>query len=258
MAEKPCECGCGSNKCCCSGHSKKFILVVIFLIGLFVYGGFRIAEMWNSITGNYPREITVEGDGKAYATPDIARITLGVTTKGENSETIVQDNAKKINQVIAELKKFNITEQDIQTTSYYLGPNYNYEGKIEGQYLDQSLIITVRDFAKIGEIITTTSKVGANTVGGITFDISNKTEIKSRAREEAIKNAKLTAENIEKQSGLTFGKITNYYEYENMVYDGYGYGKGGGGMVDAAAVSPDIQPGQQEINLKVNLTYRVK
>jgi len=231
-----------------------FYLVVIFLAGLFIFWGFRIVEMYTSITGNYPREITVEGDGKAYVTPNIASITLGVMTNGKTSELTVAENSKKVNKIIEELKNFKIDPKDIRTTDYYLNQGYNYEGKPDGYTLNQSLVVKVKDFNQIGEIISKTAKLGANSVGGIVFDVDNKVEVKSRAREEAIKNAKATAVNIEKQTGLHLTKVKNYYEYENPSYGG---GMGGGGEMMALSPSPNVQPGQQEISLKVTLTYQV-
>jgi len=253
MSEKTSEC-CGSGKCCCGSHSKKFYLAVVFLVGLFIFWGFRVAEMWTSISGDYPREITVEGEGKGYAVPDIAKLTLGVSTTGAKSDLVVAENSKKVNKVIEELKTFKIDAKDVKTVDYYLGQNYNYKGELDGYMLNQSMVVIVRDFNQIGEIVTKTSKVGANSIGGIVFEVENKVDVKSRAREEAIKNAKATAANIEKQTGLKLKDIKSYYEYENISYDGKG---GYGGDMMSAAPAPEIQPGQEEMVLKVSLTYQV-
>ena len=237
-------------------------LVIVFLVGLITFWGFRAYEIWNTSTGNYAREISVEATGTAYYVPDIAKITLGVDTKSDTSTGAVEENTKKINEVMATIKGLGIEEKDIRTANFYLDTNYNYteeEGSVpDGFILNQSLEVTVRDFAKIGDLLAKTTSVGANMVGGINFTLEDTDAPKAKAREEAIEKAKVKAEEIEKQSGIKLGKVVNYYEYEN-----YNYGSSDMGYmakeVSAApvAIPPEIEPGQEKTSLSVTLTYKI-
>lgn len=239
-----------------------FAVVVVFLVGLIGFWSFRAYEIWYTASGNYAREISVEATGIAYYVPDVAKITLGVETRSYDSADAVTVNTKKINEVMAAIKGVGIEEKDIRTTYYNLDTNYKYteqEGSIpDGFILNQSLEVTVRDFAKIGDLLAKTTAVGANMVGGLNFTMDDTDAPKAKAREEAIKKAKAKAEEIEKQSGIKLGKVVNFYEYE-----GYDYGKGGGAYmakeISAAPIEiPEIEPGQEQVSLSVTLTYKVE
>jgi len=240
-----------------------FGMLVIALIGLLGFWGFRMYEIYNNSTGGYAREITVEAEGTAYVTPDVAIINLGVHTKADTAAKAVEENTLQMNKIIEELVKAGVDKKDIKTDSYYLNPDYKWtekDGSIpDGYVLDQSVKVKIRDFTKIGTIMASATAAGANTIGNLQFTIDDRESAKEKAREEAIAKAKEKAEKIADQTGLKLGKVVNYYEYEDYystpMYEGStmgAEGMGGGGAV------PDIQSGQQEIKLKVSLTYKLR
>lgn len=247
--------------------NRVFYLTIIFLVAIVTYVGFQSYGIWKNDPLNYPREIYVEGTSKTTVVPDIARLTLGVTTEAKTSEEAVTENTKKMNAVMEVLKNAGIEEKDIKTIGYSLNPNYAYpENKApvqSGFRLDQTLEVTIRDFNKIGDLIAATTKAGANTMGGVNFIVEDRDAAKSKARAEAIAKAKEKAELIAEQADLDLGKVINYSEYDSSPYP-YDYGKGGYAESDVTMdmavppVAPNIQPGEQEITLTVNLTYRVK
>lgn len=242
-----------------------FVMLLLALIGLLSFWGFRMYEIYNAAAnGNYPREIGVEAEGKAYATPDVATLNLGVHTQADTAAKTVEENTKQMNKVMDELTKAGIDKKDIQTVSFYLTPNYKWtekEGSIpDGYVLDQSVNVKIRDFTKIGAVMASATTAGANTIGNLQFTIDDREKAKEIARTEAIAKAKEKAVKLAEQSGLKLGKVVNYYEYEDyysaqpMYSSAYMGAEGGGGGMPA----PDIQSGQQEVKLKVTLTYRLK
>lgn len=241
-----------------------YTLLVILLVGVTVFWGFRVIEILRNTTGSYPREISVEGEGKAYITPDIAKVTLGVNTQADTSDQAFLENTKKINAIMEALKGFEIAPEDVKTVGYYLNPRYDWtedRGSYQNGYtLDQTIEVKVRDFAKVGEIVAAVTKSGANMISGIQFTVEDPSKAKEEAREQAIAKARENAEKIADQAGFRLGRVLNYYEWQDYMYD---YGKGGAMMaesavsVDMAAPAPSIEPGQQEVTLKVNLSFRI-
>jgi uncharacterized protein len=244
---------------------KLFILLIVFLVGLTAFWGVRIAEMYNSMQGDYPREITVEGEGKAYAAPDMATLHLGVNTEAKTSEAAVEQNTEKMNKVIESVKAAGIEQEDIQTTNYYLSPNYEWSqdrgSYTDGYVLDQSLTIKIRDLENVSNVMSAASGAGATTMTGLTFEIEDPDKVLEEAREKAVAKAKVKAANIEKQSGLDLGKVVSYYEYQG---NDFGYAKGGMYMEemamssDSARTAPAIEPGQEEVSITVSITYKIK
>lgn len=245
--------------------NRNYILVVIFLVSVLTFFSFRIFEIYNSATGNYPREITIDAVGKAFINPDTAVVNLGVHTEAKTTELATTENNDKMKKIFESIKALNIEDKDIKTTSYYLNQKYTWDEKKnksieDGYVLDQNITIKIRDLASVGEVISKATTAGANLVGGISFVIEDEESAKKDAREIAIQAANAKAKLISEQTGIKFGKIVNYYEYTDS-YMPYANAVGGDMMsaYDSRELSaPTISPGQQEVSLRVSFTYRTK
>lgn len=241
--------------------NRVFKLVILFIVFLAMYWGFKAYEILTSVTGNYVREISVDAEGTAYVVPDTAVIRLGVSTEGASSEAVVSENTDKMNKVLEAIKGLGIEESKIQTTSYYLTPDYTWDENgnetTTGYTLDQTVEVRLQDFEKIGDLIAAANTAGANTVSGIEFTLEDPETAKTEARTEAIASAKAKAQQIAMASGLRLGDMVSYYEYSS-------YYEGKGGYMDYYAESadmmsvPSIEPGQEEITLTVTLTYQIR
>ena len=130
---------------------------------------------------------------------------------------------------------------------------------ITGYSLEQDVTVKIRDFTKIGDIMQATTNSGANLVGSLQFTVDNPDQYKNQAEASAIKAAKANADALVRASGISLGRLINVQEgnvYVPMAYSTNSL-KMGAGVADSAP-SPTIQPGQQEIDETVNLTYQVK
>jgi len=229
--------------------------ILVFFIGLMVYD-FKFLGNQNQ------NQITVTGAGKVYAKPDVALVSLGVTTTGLTTADVIKNNTDKMNAVIQAVKGAGVDEKDIQSTNYNLYPQYNYTeitGRLfEGYTLEQNIQVKIRDFSKLGDVLSKATEKGANLAGSLQFTIDNPEQFKELARAKAIEQAKANAENLATTAGIRLGKIINVYE-NNYIYPEYSLNKAvgmGGGA--ASAPVPTIEPGQQEVNITINLTYQVK
>lgn len=248
--------------------NRLFTMLTIFVLGAVGFAVFSAISLWQGVSGDYPREISVEATGKAYVVPDVAEITLGLDVKSELADEAVEQNSQTMNKVMDALTKLGIEEKDIKTSYYNLGPNYEYDNngsEQNGYVLNHSVVVKVRDFDKVGEVISKSTEAGANVFGGVQFTIDDIESAKSLAREEAIEKAREKAKEIAAQSGLSLGKVLNFFEYQ----DGGIYGKAAyydNAMAESAVLdtpqsaitAPTITPGEQEITLTVTLTYRVR
>ncbi|OGD25560.1 hypothetical protein A2819_01355 [Candidatus Azambacteria bacterium RIFCSPHIGHO2_01_FULL_40_24] len=243
---------------------QKTVFAVFVLLALFlVFAGFnQFVNAWNSYRNagatNIYQTVSFTGEGKVKAAPDTARADLGLLTEGKDSITVQNENSEKMNAVIKFLKdKEKIADADIKTNNYSLSPKYDYvKGKsvLSGYILNQTITVTVRDLKKVGEVLDGAVSSGANRIDSVSLFLDKPEELKNKAREEAVKQAKEKAIMTSKIAGLRLGRLVNFSEgfsgeppvfFEAMA-------KGG------AAPAPQIEPGTQEIKVNVTLTYLLK
>lgn len=244
-----------------SNRLYKILAILVAGILLFLLATALINKASNP--NDYPREITVSGEGKTFIKPDIAIVTLGITNEANKAADAVKENNTKMNEIIKAVKDLGVEEKDITTTNYNLSPKYNYtESKgsfIDGYTLSQQIQVKIRNFDKIAEVLQKATSLGANTIDQLQFTVDDLEKVKAEAMKEAVTKAKEKAQNIAKASGIDLGRLVNVYEdYYSQDYSAPSYkaeGMGGGG---AETPAPDIQVGEQEIRVKMNLVYRIE
>ncbi|MFH0749876.1 MAG: SIMPL domain-containing protein, partial [Candidatus Gottesmanbacteria bacterium] len=201
------------------------VSLLVFFVALFVYTKFAgpIPFSITNVTSNKSEAFTVTGEGTVSIKPDIATVIVGVQAQGSTVKT-VQDNLNTvINAVSAAVKKVGVDSKDIKTSNYNLNPTYNYNNgtqKIIGYEASSNLTIKVRDIEKANSVVDSATAAGANTIGGITFDVDDKTKAEGEARKLAVADAKAKAELAAQTAGFKLGKIINYQEStsDNRIY----------------------------------------
>jgi len=208
------------------------------------------------------RTVNVTGVGYANLVPDIAYIYVGVHTEKPSAAEAVDENNAQTEKMIKALKDFGIASKDIRTTNFSIWPQDKYDpmtGTPTGEktyVVDNTVYVTVRDLAKLGDLLDTVVAAGANTVNSIQFDVADKSEALTKARAEAVKNAEAQAQELADAAGVKLGEVQTISFYDSQPYPVY-EGKGGGGGAAMEAAVP-IQPGQLTFNVSVSMTYDIK
>lgn len=243
----------------CSGTRSWVILLTVVLAGMFYLSGQRIAARQESAT---PPTITVTGDGKVSATPDIASLSFGVQTgRRASAKEALAVLSKQMNAAFDAVKKEGIAEKDISTEQFSLSPVYDWSNNRQnliGYEANQWLRVKVRDLDKVADVLTAATNAGANQAGNVDFTIDDPEKAMADAREKAIERAKDRAETLAKQLGLKLGAITSYSESTGgytppiamMKREAYG-------AMDAAASAP-MPVGEQDVNISVTITYALQ
>ena len=241
-------------------RNKKYLIITAGLILILLLSAFSKAG--GGVSPENPRTISVTGTGKITLVPDIATINVGVHTENEDVSVALAENNAKAQSVRDALVEFGVKAEDIQTTSFTIYPNQQYgpQGEMLGMKytVDNSVYITVRDLAKMGEVLSTMVKQGANNIYGITFDVADREKSLKEARLAAIADAKLQADELAAAAGVKVGQVMSIsISSTNQPYPMYAdYGKGGGGGM-AAAPTP-ISAGQLIISVDAYLSYEIQ
>src|SRR3989338_9157990 len=262
-----------------SSAAKKLLLYIIAIAFLmFAYAAISYVQTYaDSIQPGAYRSFPVTGEGKVVAVPDVAEYTFSVITQGgKDLSKLQQDNTKKVNRAIGFVKSSGVEAKDIKTQGYGVDPRYQTSScrqmpidinsatekvcpppEIVGYTISQTVSVKVRDFTKIGEILSGVVQSGVNSVSELSFTIDDRTEIENQARQEAIANAISKAESIAQAGNFNLGKILSINENSFPVFNQYKT-LGIGGSEDFASSAPVIEPGSQEVSIRVTISYEIR
>lgn len=239
------------------------LLLAILMVYAIVFLAFAIKNqsIKSATIGKAPAErrtISFDGTGKVVGTPDIATVDLGMTTQSKDVQTALQNNNKKISDLLTQLKQLGLADADIQTSHFNVYPNYDYTKPtqtITGYTADQGITAKIRDLTKVSNVLDAAGKVGANQVSGLNFTIDNPESLQAGAREKAIVDAMAKAGTLEKQLGVKLTKVVNFSESNSVpVMPQFNLASDAGGGTPTPA---PVQTGSQDIVSNVTLTFEI-
>lgn len=182
---------------------KKFIILVLSICVIVAMGTARIMPTVTCVAeGSGTVSITATGKIKAY--PDVAYISLSIETKDAELEKAQAENAERANNLIQILLDENIKEESIKTTGFYIFPEYSYKSDspaLLGYKVCHQMKIKISEIDKLGSVIDTAVKNGANVITGIEYAIENIMPTYNQALENAL--------NIAKEKIAVFGGFMN-------------------------------------------------
>jgi hypothetical protein len=209
------------------------------------------------------RSLVVSGTGRATLTPDIAYVNIGVHTESADVAEALASNTAQAQKVADAIRALGVDAKDIQTTNFNIYPiqTYGPNNQVTGtKYaVDNTVYVTVRDLSKLGNLLDTVVKNGANNINGVQFDVADKSAALSDARKAAVKDAQTQAQELAAAAGVTLGAVQSINTSNNSMpipmYSGFGMG---GGDARAAAAQVPVSSGQLIITVDVNLVYEIK
>lgn len=205
------------------------------------------------------RMISVTGTGRVYLTPDLAYINIGVHTEASDVKEALASNTSQAQQVATVLTALGVDPKDIQTTSFNVSPvqQNGPNGEITGiKYtVDNTVYVTVRNLTKLGDLLDGVVRSGANNINSVSFDVSNKDQALSQARQAAVAAARSQATELAQAAGVQLGDLQNLNVYTNGVPVPMFDAKGGAGVGSSAV---PVSAGQLVIQVDANLSYGIK
>jgi uncharacterized protein YggE len=204
--------------------------------------------------------ITVNGEGKVTATPDLALLNLGVYSDGATVAAVQQSNTAKMNAIIDAMKKAGIKDADIQTSNYSLQPKIDWSNdrqRVIGYTLSQTVSVKVRDLTRVGDVLDSATGLGANDVNGVQFTIDDPSSLQDEARIKAIKDATKKAEALADATGLHLVKVVSFSESTPGVPMPLMYDARASNLAPEAAKT-QIEAGSLDVNTNVSVTFEVR
>ncbi len=234
----------------------------------------QLYTIWDkSQSRTTPFRVTVSGEGKIDATPDIASLMGSVITTAKTAPEAEQQNSQKATAVVNYLKTNGVDQKDIKTGQFSVNPQYQYSADIQCEAgkscpprkppeivsyeVRNSVTVKVRDLKKAGDLLSGMIAAGANDVNGPRFSIDDPNAVEAQARQKAIANAKEKAAVLAKDLGLKLGKVVDFNEGGGAGYQPYALQK----SLSSSGATPTtlpIEPGSQDVRITVSVTYELR
>jgi uncharacterized protein YggE len=213
--------------------------------------------------------INVTGYANVSVTPDMGYVYLTVSTNNSNVNVSVQQNAQASLAVREALYALGLTNQSVQTTSYYVQPVYSYNytpagvyggERVVGYQTSQSFTVTASQTSLVGNIIDSVSAAAGNDVlvNNVAFGLSSQKEsaAQGQALSGAIKNAAAKAQVMANATGEQIIRISSVSEQSQQMPIIYPYGLASYGMVqNAKGVPTTVMPQQVIVAETVQVSY---
>ncbi len=187
------------------------------VFGIIILTALLMAGLANAQTApKMPAQITVTGEATVTAAPDLATISLGVTTIDVMAAAAMQANSTALSSVMQRLQAAGIDNRDLQTSNLQLNPNWTNSDSgiatISGYTASNILSVRVRDLTILGNVLDAVITDGVNTLNGISFGQSDPHPIQDAARQAAVADALGRAQLLTKAAGVTLGRIMSISE----------------------------------------------
>ena len=211
---------------------------------------------------NETKGVTVAGEGKVTAPPDVANISLGVSTLAPSVAEARDQAAAALQGMIDSMKANGIAEKDIQTSGLSINPEYDYrDGNqlLRGFRVNNTVNAKVRDIDKTGKVVDDAVVAGGNNtqIQGIYFSIDDPKDLQAEARTAAVEDAKAKAQALASAGGIEIGDPISISE--GTVTIPPIYANAGGFAADrAAAPETPIQPGELDVTVNVTVVWAIK
>lgn len=157
------------------------------------------------------------GHGEIRAVPDMAQISAGVTSNAATAAQALAANSSRMKSVFAALEKLGVPEKNIQTTGFFVSPQYtngdnNNARRLTGYQVSNEVSVRLDDVGKLGTALDALVTAGANQMNGISFSIQNTAPVLEKARTQAIADARIRAETYAKAAGVSLGPVLSISE----------------------------------------------
>lgn len=244
------------------------VLLALLLLGGVLWAGAGAYKTFRESTHvGYGEQsapsISVSASGEAVAKNDIATVDIGVTKDAKTATDAQTQATEAMNALTAAMKDLGIPAEDLQTSSYSVYPQYDYDqspATIVGYEASETLTVKIRQEDLVSSVLGKAADLGATNIGSLRFEADDDTAATNEARAEAIQKARAQAEATAQAMGATLGDIISYSESTGS--DDYPYYRsyasdamGMGGVMSAA---PDVQMGQSDVELTVYVTYSIR
>ena len=203
--------------------------------------------------------IVVSGTGRVAVQPDVADLRLGVTLSRATVDEARSEAASTMASILTAIDRSRVAKKDVRTSLLSIQPRYDYrDGKppeLSGYELSNVVEVTVRDLARLGDVVDGTLKAGATSMDSLTFRLEDPAPAEREARVRAMAEARARADVLAESAGLKILGVSSVNEGGAMLPP-RPFAKAERMTAMAADASTPVETGSLEISVSVTVAYR--
>ena len=203
--------------------------------------------------------------------PDITLVMLGVEATSPSVTEARNEAATAMEAVVSAVKANGLTDEDIQTTSFNIWPQYDRQEimtngvrstvrVLSGYTVSNDVVIKVRNLDAVGTIIDAVVDAGGDAarINGIDFSIEDPGAYTTDLREDAVNAAIENAKHFATLTGVTLGKLVYVTEVsDEPVVQGIAESRAFA-LPAAAAPTTGISGGSLDLTLTVRAGFAIE
>lgn len=187
------------------------------LLALVLLTGTAMAEEVRAVP-----QITVTGEGRVTAVPDMATVTLGVSAEAALAWAAMDQTSQGVAMLLDRLKAAGVEPRDIQTSGLSLGPVWTQSPdgtqppRITGYSASNTVTVRVRALDSLGSLLDGALEGGVNTLHGVSFGLQEPGPKLDEARAAAVEDARRKAELYARAARVRLGPVLSISESGGM------------------------------------------
>jgi uncharacterized protein len=157
-----------------------------------------------------PNSITVNGDGIYEADPDVAVISMTISTQEAQLKDAYSGATNAAEQIRQVLRNNGIDPKDAQVGYFQVSPVYDYtkaKRKAVGYAVRSTITLKVKDFTKIAPLSDAFATIDVTGDQNISYDIADMPAARDKAIQIATQNARKSAETVAATTGAKLGEL---------------------------------------------------
>lgn len=217
------------------------------------------------------RTITIKGIGKLSSKPDQTVVSLMLKTVHADYDKAMDKAAKHLEQLRSAIAEIGFTKDDLKTTSFDVGTEYENERDEKGNY--KQIFVGYRvthglkleldfDSQRLSKVLGAIAVCIAEPELNVQFTVKDKEAADAALLESACVNAKAKAEILTKASGVTLGELVSidYNWSELHLYSPTYYEMDPPCMARASAAptAMDIEPDDIDVSDSVTFVWEIR
>ncbi|MEM6784004.1 MAG: SIMPL domain-containing protein [Bacteroidota bacterium] len=204
-----------------------------------------------------PPSIQVSGFGNALAEPTRAVVSFAIEGREDEAAEAFDEVAAQAQRVLTTLRRLRLGRDQIQLSVLTVAP----DGRRRGDYLAQRQVsVRVDTLSKLPAVLAALLDADVERVYGLSYDVDDLDALREDALDQAMANARITAERLAQSAGGTLGSALHiqastrqdvepvrYFRtfretgYDDLMVRGVGAGTPGSYAFGTVGVSVSVQ-----------------